>query len=417
MISRALPSARLRHLRTLTLLPLLIFAVETPHASAQSGSLVAGTPPMGWSSGRAFGCNVTEEVVKAAADALDTNGMARVGYQFVILDDCWQGARDADGFIQPDVKRFPAGMKTLADYVHARGLKFGLTSSAGNTTCDGRPGSRGHEYQDALQFARWGVDYLQYDWCDAEGLDAKSAYTTMRDAWRAANRTVTFVINESGASQPWTWGKTVGHSWRTTTDLAACFACVEENGAGKAWGILPTVDKQDGLRAFAGPGRWNDPGVLQVGNGMSLAEDRAHVSLWAMLAAPLIAGNDLIRTSESTHGLLTNPEVIAVDQDILGVQGFRYRTDGELDVWVRPLSRGQLAVLFLNRNETPLALDFEWTKHRVADDLTRKYYDLTATVYTVRDVWAHEQRGTTQTPLSTTLQSHDVLMLRLTPKK
>jgi alpha-galactosidase len=296
-------------------------------------------------------------------------------------------------------------------------LKFGLYSAAGNTTCGGRVGSRGHEYQDALQFARWGVDYLKYDWCDTDGLEPESAYTTMRDALRATKRPVTFSISEWGTSYPWKWAATVGHLWRTTGDVMACFNCVEEHGTWKSWGVLPILDKQDGLRAFAGPGHWNDPDMLEVGNGMTFGEDRAHFSLWAMLAAPLIAGNDLVSMKESTRDLLTNPEVIAVDQDILGIQGFRYRTDGELDVWVRPLSRGQLAVLFLNRGQTPLGVHFEWSKHRVKDDLTHKHYDFGSTVYAVRDVWDHKQLGTTKTPLSTTLQSHEVTLLRLTPQK
>lgn len=385
-----------------------------PGARAETRSSLAATPPMGWNS---VGCEVSEAAVKAAADAIVSSGMQRVGYEYVIVDDCWQGSRDADGFIQPDAKRFPSGMKALADYVHGKGLLFGLHSDAGNTTCGGRPGSRGHEYQDALQYARWGVDYLEYASCDAEELAPRSGYATMHEALTAAKRPITFSISERGSAEPWQWGASVGHLWRTAGDITACFTCVEDHGTWKSWGVLPIADKQDGLREFAGPGHWNDPDRLEVGNGMSVAEDRAHFSLWAMLAAPLIAGTDLEAMAESTREILTNPEVIAVDQDILGVQGFRYRTDGALEIWVRPLSRGQLAVLFLNRGQTPLEVAFDWTKHRVKDDLTHRHYDFATTVFAVRDVWGHQQRGTTKTPLSTTLQSHDVTMLRLTPQK
>jgi alpha-galactosidase len=416
MVSRAPKPALLLSVGVLTLPAFALSSVEARVASAQPASPTARTPPMGWSSAD-IGCEVTERVVKAAADAMSSNGMSRVGYQHILVGDCWQGSRDRDGFIEADATRFPTGMKALADYVHARGLKFGLYSGAGNATRNGHLGSRGHEYQDALQYARWGVDYLEYDWHDTEEVAPKGAYTTMRDALRASKRQVTFHISEQGASQPWSWAPSVGHLWRTATDLATCFSCVEGSGSAKSWGVLPVVDRQDDFRSFAGPGHWNDPGLLQVGNGMSPVEDRAHFSLWAMLAAPLTATDDLASMAESTRELLTNPEVIAVDQDILGVQGFRYRAEGELDVWVRPLSRGQLAVLFLNRGQTPLEVHFDWSKHRVEDDLTRKHYDFASTVFLVRDLWGHQPLGTSKTPLSTTLQSHDVTMLRLTPQK
>ena len=229
----------------------------------------------------------SEGIVRETADAMVATGMRDAGYRYVIIDDCWQGERDADGFIQPDPERFPSGMKALADYVHAKGLKLGLYSDAGWTTCGDRPGSRGHEYQDALSYARWGIDYLKYDWCDTDGLNAEGAYQTMRDALEAAGRPIVFGICEWGDNQPWEWGKTIGHLWRTTGDIAPCFDCEVDHGDWSSWGVLRILDMQEGLRAHAGPGHWNDPDMLEVGNGMSEAEDRAHFSMWAMLAAPL----------------------------------------------------------------------------------------------------------------------------------
>lgn len=343
--------------------------------------------------------------------------MSRVGYQYVVVGDCWQGARDREGFIQPDARRFPSGMKALADYVHARGLKFGLSSAPGNVTCSGGLGSRGHEYQDALQYARWGVDYLSYSWCDGEDLEPKSAVTTMRDALRATKRPITLALSGTHGPEDWRWASSVGHTWRATVDVATCFACVESRGNGTAGGVLPTVDAHAPLRAYAGVGHWSDLGALVSDSEMTTDEMRAHVSLWSMLAAPLFVSRNLGSLPDSTRSILTNPEVVAMDQDILGIPGFRYRQDGELEVWVRPLSRGKLAVLFLNRGSTPLAVRFDWTKQRVNDNLTHKRYDFGNTVYTVRDMWEHTQLGTTEAPLSTTLQSHSVTLLRLTPHK
>ncbi|MGH9457849.1 MAG: glycoside hydrolase family 27 protein [Thermoanaerobaculia bacterium] len=394
------------------LIPLLLAAAG---ASAQKYDGLATTPPMGWNSWNHFGCNVDEAVVRAAADAMVASGMKAAGYEYVVIDDCWQGTRDEMGFIRPDPDRFPSGMKALADYVHAKGLRLGIYSDAGAKTCAGRPGSRGHEYQDAKTFASWGVDYLKYDWCNTEGLNAKGAYTTMRDALRAAGRPVVLGICEWGENQPWAWGKDVGHLWRTTGDITSCFDCVVDHGSWKSWGVMPIVDKQDGLRGYAGPGHWNDPDMLEVGNGMSDAEDRAHVSLWAMLAAPLIAGNDLSKMRPETAAILTNREVIAVDQDRLGIQGFRHRTDGKIEIWARPLADGEWAVLFLNRSETPRTAQFDWSAERIEDALFGR--DLTGSpVYDIRDLWANRPAGDTARPFSATIAPHDVVMLRLTPR-
>jgi len=331
-----------------------------------------------------------------------------------VIDDCWHGERDAQGFLRPDPERFPSGMKALADFVHARGLKLGLYSDAGWKTCGGRPGSRGREYQDAATFASWGIDYLKYDWCNTEGLAARGAYLTMREALADAGRPVVFSICEWGDNRPWEWAPEIGHLWRTTGDITACFDCVVDHGTWKSWGVLQILDRQDGLRAHAGPDRWNDPDMLEVGNGMTVAEDRAHFSLWAMLAAPLIAGNDLRSMTPETRAILTNSEVIAVDQDPLGVQGFRHRAGGDLEVWARPLAGGDWAVVFLNRGTEPLPVRFDWQAEAIEDTHSHRRLDAAATTYAIRDLWAGAGRGGTGTPFEAEVPPHDVVMLRLT---
>lgn len=384
-------------------------------AGAQKFPGLAPTPPLGWNSWNHFGCNVSEATLKSAADMMVSSGMKAAGYQYVVVDDCWQGTRDADGFIRADPTRFPNGMKAVADYVHAKGLKFGLYSDAGWKTCGGRPGSRGYEFQDALTYARWGVDYLKYDWCNTEGLAAEGAYQTMRDALFAAKRPVVFSLCEWGGSKPWLWGKDVGQLWRTTGDVHKCFDCVVDHGTWKSWGIMQILDMQEGLRAHAGPERWNDPDMLEVGNGMTAAEDRAHFSLWAMLAAPLMAGNDLTRMSPATKEILTNAEVLAVDQDRLGVQGFRAYKLGELEVWAKPLSGGNLAVAFLNRGAGTASLRFDWREHRIEDLVSKTDFDFRKATYQLRNLWTHKAIGSTKTDLLLKVPAHDVVMLRLSP--
>jgi len=390
------------------------FAVSS-NGIAQKAAGLAATPPMGWNSWNHFGCDVDEALVRATADAMVASGMRDAGYLYVNIDDCWHGSRDEDGFIRPDPERFPSGMKALADYVHARGLKLGLYSDAGAKTCAGRAGSRGHEYQDALTYARWGVDYLKYDWCDTDGLTAPGAYATMRDALAAAGRPIVLSICEWGDNQPWTWGKEVGHLWRTTGDIYPCWDCEIDHGGWSSWGVLRILDRQKGLRAHAGPGHWNDPDMLEVGNGMAVNEDRAHFSLWAMLAAPLLAGNDLRRMSDDTRTILTNREVIAVDQDPLGIQGFRWRAEGDREVWFRPLVGGEWAMCILNRGAAAAEVAFDWASEPVTDDLSKRGTEFGATAYRIADLWSGRDLGTTRTPLAATVPGHDVLMIRLRP--
>jgi alpha-galactosidase len=380
---------------------------------AQKVTGLAPTPPMGWNSWNHFGCDVGEALVRATADAMVASGMREAGYRYLVIDDCWHGERDALGFLQPHPERFPSGMKALADYVHARGLKLGIYADAGWKTCGGRPGSRGREYQDAATFAAWGVDYLKYDWCNTEGLAARGAYLTMREALRATGRPIVFSICEWGDNRPWEWAPDIGHLWRTTGDITACFDCVVDHGTWKSWGVLQILDKQEGLRVHSGPDRWNDPDMMEVGNGMSAGEDRAHFSMWAMLAAPLIAGNDLRTMSEETRRILTNREVIAVDQDPLGIQGFRHRASGDLEVWVRPLADGDWAVVFLNRGRQPLEVRFDWRREKIEDVQSQRRVDPTAVRYRLRDLWTGGEPGDTGTPFVTTVPPHDVVMLRL----
>ena len=340
-----------------------LVAAATAHAQKFDG--LAATPPMGWNSWNHFGCDVDEQLIRDTADAMVSSGMKDAGYEYVNIDDCWHGERDSDGNIRPDPERFPSGMKALADYVHSKGLKLGIYSDAGAKTCAGRPGSRGHEYQDALTYARWGIDYLKYDWCHTQGLNAEAAYLTMRDGLTTAGRPIVLSICEWGTNDPWEWAQDIGHLWRTTGDITACFDCEVGHGTWSSLGVLRILDKQHGLRGHAGPGHWNDPDMLEVGNGMTVNEDRAHFSMWAMLAAPLLAGNDLRKMSEETRQILTNAEVVAVDQDELGVQGFRSLARGDLEIWYKPLVDGDWAVCILNRGNVPAAVELAWSEEPI----------------------------------------------------
>jgi alpha-galactosidase len=392
---------------------LLFLCLVCASAHGQKFPDLALTPPMGWNTWNKFGSNVREELIRQTADAMVSSGMKDAGYEYINIDDTWQGERDRQGFIQPDPKRFPSGMKALADYVHSKGLKLGIYSDAGARTCAGRAGSRGHEYQDAQRYAQWGIDYVKYDWCGCEDLSAKGAYTTMRDALYAAGRPMVFSICEWGNSQPWEWGGEVGNLWRTTGDIYACFDCKEDHGTWYQWGVLQILDQQEGLREYAGPGHWNDPDMLEVGNGMAVNEDRAHFSMWCMLAAPLIAGNDLGNMSRETSEILLNKDVIAVDQDKLGIEAFRYSTDGTREVWFKPLADGDWAMCVLNRSTRPQKVFFDWKTEKVSDELSRRKTAFDTTGYRIRDLWTKQDLRTTGQPLNAELPGHDVLMLRL----
>ena len=371
----------------------------------------AQTPPMGWNSWNKFGCNVSEKLIMDMADKMVETGMKDAGYEYVVIDDCWQVDRDSLGFIQADPDRFPHGMKYLADYIHSKGLKFGLYSCAGSYTCQGRPGSRSHQFQDALMYAKWGVDFLKYDWCSDEGQNAQAAYATMSDAIKESGRPIILSICEWGEHEPWKWGKGIGHLWRVTADIRDCYQCLFDWGG---VGVLNVIDKMADLYPYAGPGHWNDAEMLEVGNGgMTKDEYITHFSMWCMLAAPLMAGNDLTKMDKDTHEILTNKEVIAVDQDPMGEQGRRFMDMGEKEIWAKPLSNGELAVCFLNRTDFPWKLDYNWRAQTIyfANEV-----NIHANEYVIRDLWKHKDIGTTAQNTKTTIPAHGVLMVRLSKK-
>jgi alpha-galactosidase len=395
---------------------ILFFVFAYVFTSAQKFENLAQTPPMGWNSWNKFACEVNEKMLMQMADAMVESGMRDAGYEYIVVDDCWHGERDSLGFIQANPEHFPSGMKALTDYIHSKGLKFGIYSCAGNTTCAGRPASRGREYQDALTYAKWGVDYLKYDWCDTDGLNAEAAYITMRDALYSAGRPILFSMCEWGGNKPWEWGAEVGHMWRTTGDIYDCFDCEYSHGTWSSWGVMKILDMQDGLREYAGPGHWNDPDMLEVGNGgLTVNEGRAHFSMWCMLAAPLIAGNDLTSMSEETLEILTNTDAIAINQDALGIQGFKFAAKDSVETWFKPLENGDWAVCFLNRSSTPAKVGFDW-KTKVYDDFSKRDLGATKSVYQVFDVWKKKSLGNTNTSLNDEVPGHDVLMLRLSGK-
>jgi alpha-galactosidase len=365
---------------------------------------LALTPPMGWNSWNKYGCDISEATIRKQADAMVSSGMKAAGYTYVVIDDCWHGERDALGNIHADAVRFPSGIKALADYVHQRGLKFGIYSDTGDKTCQQKPGSRGHEFQDAIRYAEWGVDYLKYDWCNSESLDAKAAYETMALALRATGRPIVLSICEWGTNHPALWAASVGGNlWRTTGDIYDAWQGITHDG--EWFGVLDILDLQVGLEGFAGPGHWNDPDMLEVGNGgMTQDEYRAHFALWAMLAAPLIAGNDLSAMSADTIAILTNREIIAVDQDSLGVQGRRAVKQGDAEVWVKPLSAGGQAVLLLNRGTTHRALAADAVTLRVPDYLPLE----------VRDLWQHKNLKRAVGSVGADVPPHAAVMLTVT---
>jgi alpha-galactosidase len=352
---------------------------------------LAPTPPMGWNSWNAFGCNVNANLIEAVADSMVGSGMRDAGYQYVNMDDCWAlPDRAVDGSVVPNPAAFPDGIQPVADYVHGKGLKLGIYADRGTETCDGKAGSQGHETQDAQSYAAWGVDYLKYDNCNAT-LDIQTQYTAMGDALRATGRDFVYSLC---AWQFYEWGVGLGQLWRTTTDIKPSWASVYAN-----------LLANQALAAYAGPNGWNDPDMLEVGNdGLGNDEARAHFTMWALSAAPLIAGNDLRHMTDATAAILTNAEVIALDQDALGLQGALVRNDSDLSVWAKPLNEnGARAVVLLNGTGAPADVTFGLAEVGLRAGGTA----------TARDLWAHADLPPFVDTMTASVPSHGVVALRV----
>lgn len=372
-----------------------------PGAAALAGPMAA-TPPMGWNSWNHFAGKIDDATVRAQADALVATGMRDAGYIYVNIDDTWQGERDAKGEIHSNA-RFP-DMKALADYVHSKGLKLGIYSSPGPKTCEKYEGSYGHEAQDANTYAAWGIDYLKYDLCSmgdmmirlgsmekAQDMEV-AAYRKMGAALRATGRPIFYSFCQYGFYQPWRWAPALGaNAWRTTGDIKDNYLSMSGIGFSQA-----------GLSKYAHPGAWNDPDMLEVGNGgMKPDEYRTHMSLWALLAAPLLSGNDLTRMSPETIAILTNREVIAVDQDPAGRQGDRVRAEGQLEVWARPLAGGARAVGLFNRADQPAYIEVKFAEVGIRS------------AKSVRDLWSGSAVKTDGVRYRALVPSHGVVLLRV----
>jgi alpha-galactosidase len=356
---------------------------------------LAKTPPMGWNSWNKFAERVDDAGVRAMADAMASNGMKDAGYQYINIDDTWQAGRDAHGNITTN-KKFP-DIKALADYVHSKGLKIGIYSSPGPNTCAGYEGSFGHEQQDAETYAAWGMDYLKYDWCGARNLysdqEMQAVYQIMGDALLKTGRPIVYSLCQYGRDDVWKWGTEVGgNAWRTTGDIR------------DSWDSMTKIGfAQDELAPFAGPGHWNDPDMLEIGNGgMNTDEYKTHMSLWAMLAAPLLSGNDLRSMSPEIFAILANREVIAIDQDKAGKQARRVWKSGDQEVWARPLDDGGHAIGLFNRGSAPAAVSIDWSTAGVKGAPSQ-----------VRDLWAHAEVKVNGEKFSATVAAHGVVMLRV----
>ncbi|RYY34207.1 MAG: glycoside hydrolase family 27 protein [Sphingobacteriaceae bacterium] len=388
--------------------------VKVEKAKVNKVTNLAPTPPMGWNSWNTFQTNINEKMLRDVADIFVSSGMRDAGYKYLVLDDGWMAMeRDQNGQLIADPKKFPSGMKALADYIHSKGLKFGIYNCAGDKTCGGYPGTRGHEYEDARLYASWGVDYLKYDWCNTDSLHAREAYTTMARALQATGRPILFSLCEWGNHQPWLWADGIGEMYRSTGDITANFDKDKHMGTWTALSVMSIVDKQPAIRKYNGPNHWNDPDMLEVGNGMSYTEDKAHFSLWCMLAAPLMAGNDLRKMSPQSSDILTKKEAIAINQDPLGIAAYRYFAFDGLEIWIKPLTDNNIAVCFLNRSDKPQNVNYVWMEHKLKDALSKLDIDFTKSTFMLRDVWAKKNIGTTKTAFRKTIAPHDAVLLKL----
>jgi len=352
------------------------------------------TPQMGWNSWNYFGCNVNETHIRQAADAFISTGLNLVGYNYVNVDDCWAWSRNSSNVIQAEPSTFPSGMAALAQYVHSKGLLFGLYSDAGTETCAGRPGSLGYETIDANTYANWQVDYLKYDNCNAN-TPPEQRYPVMRDALNDTGRPIFFSMCEWGVDNPATWAPLVGNSWRTTGDIS-------DN-----WGsMLSNLDSNNQWAKYAAPEGWNDPDMLEVGNGgMTTTEYQSHFALWCLVKAPLIIGCDLTQISAADLAILNNTELIAVSQDKLGVQGQCLTSSNNLQVWGGPLSGGDYAVILFNLSGSTCSITVNFS-----------VLNTSTTTFQIRDMYAHQDLGTfTNSFTGQNIPSHGVQALRLSP--
>lgn len=398
-----------------------MIAMMTMPAKAQKWEHLADTPQMGWSTWNKFQGNISEDIIKGIADAMVETGLRDAGYTYINIDDCWHGQRDENGFIQVDPVKFPNGMKSVADYIHAKGLKLGIYSDAGTETCGSMPGSLGHEYQDALQYARWEVDYLKYDWCNTTDINPKGAYQLISDALRASGRPILLSMCEWGNSKPWEWASHVGHSWRTTPDIWCNFDSLRVFPGYTQFGVMQCIAFNDTLRQYAGKGHWNDPDMLEVGNGMTENEDRAHFTMWCMMASPLILGNDLRSMSEATRNIIMNREMIAIDQDPLGIQGLHYCDRDKLQFWFKPLTDGDWAFTILNPTREDITYELNWQDFNLTDNqVSGLSTDFDKKVYAVYNLWTHKAEGKTtlknKTDRKLLVKARDVISYRLTAK-
>jgi alpha-galactosidase len=381
------------------MLPSARLPVPALHDVPDNG--LARTPPMGWNSWNKFAGKVSDEVVRGVADAMVASGMKDAGYVYINIDDTWEGQRDAKGNITSNTK-FP-DMKALADYVHSKGLKIGIYSSPGPKTCAGYEGSYGHEAQDAKTYAAWGIDYLKYDWCSAERIygykveNLQAVYQKMGEALLATKRPIVFSLCEYGRGDVWKWGDKVGGNlWRTTGDISDNWRAMSRIGF-----------SQFDIAGYAKPGHWNDPDMLEIGNGgMTADEYRTHMSLWSLLAAPLIAGNDLRNMTEETKSILMNREVIAIDQDPDGKPVKRISpAEATQVITVRPLHGGAYAVGLFNRGDAPQEIGMKWAELGIGK------------AGTIRDLWKHENvKAATADGYSATVPTHGVVLLRVSAK-
>ena len=376
---------------------ILLFVCLLPAAVLSYDNGCGRTPQMGWNSYNHYACSVNEAILKSTADAFVANDLPKFGYKYVNVDDCWAESRDSQGVIQPDTAAFP-DFQGMIDYIHSKGLLFGLYSDAGTKTCAGRPGSLNYETLDANTYAKWQVDYLKYDNCYNDGIPPEKRYPIMRDALNKTGRHIFYSLCEWGQDDPATWAPAVGNSWRTTEDI-------EDN-----WNsMISRADLNNAWWNYSAPYGWNDPDMLEVGNGgMSTTEYETHFSLWCLMKAPLLIGTDVTNMSSDTLRILTNDEAIAVNQDPLGSQGYRRKSNGSREVWAGPLSSPSksYAVILLNRGDSTTNVTANWTDFGLD----------ASTKASVRDLWLHQDLGVKTGSITASVPSHGVAFYRITPQ-